>query len=87
MTIARTTAKASMSRYQAGWLGTDHQWKIGAQLERGGHDGTNVIPTGMRYVDISGQPFQSVSSDPSHIGAQFVTPRRLRPTRSRWVNG
>ncbi len=73
VTIARTTAKATMSHYQAGWLGADHQWKIGGQVERGGHHATSVIPTGVRFVDSDGQPFQSISSDPSHVGGQFVT--------------
>ena len=72
VSIARTTAKATMSRYQAGWLGADHQWRIGGQVERGGHHATNVIPTGMRYVDVAGQAFRAISSAPSHAGAQFV---------------
>jgi hypothetical protein len=72
-TIARTTAKATLTRFQAGWMGADHEWKIGGQLEKGGHDGISVIPTGVRYVDRRGQPSQSISSDPSHIGAQSVS--------------
>ena len=71
--IARTTAKATVSRYQAGWLGGDHQWKIGGQVERGGHHATNIIPTGVRFVDRNAQPLQSVSSEPSHAGAMFLT--------------
>ena len=71
--IFRTTAKATMSRYQAGWLGVDHQWKIGGQVERGGHHATNIVPTGVRFVDSNGQPSQSISIDPSHVGAMFVT--------------
>ena len=71
--IVRTTAKATMSRYEAGWFGSDHQWKVGAQVERGGHHATNIIPTGVRFVDSNGQPSQSISSDPSHAGGMFVT--------------
>ena len=71
--IFRTTAKATMSHYRAGWLGADHQWKIGGQVERGGHHGINIIPTGVRFVDSNGQPAQSISSDPSHAGAMFHT--------------
>ena len=71
--IFRTTAKATMSHYQASWLGADHQWKIGGQVERGGHHAINIIPTGVRFVDSNGQPSQSVSSDPSHAGGMFLT--------------
>jgi hypothetical protein len=71
--IFRSTAKATMSHYKAGWLGADHQSKIGGQIERGGHHATNIIPTGVRFVDSNGQPAQSISSDPSHAGAMFVT--------------
>jgi hypothetical protein len=73
LNIFRTTAKATMSHYEAGWLGGDHQWKIGAQVERAGHHATNMIPTGVRFVDSNGQPSQSISSDPSHAGALFAT--------------
>jgi hypothetical protein len=73
VTIERTTAKATMSHFQAGWLGADHLWKIGGQVERGGHHAINVIPTGVRFVDNGERPFRSVSSDPSHAGALFVT--------------
>jgi hypothetical protein len=73
LTIERTTAKATVSHYQAGWLGADHLWKIGVQSERGGHHAINVIPTGARFIDNGAQPFRSISSHPSHAGAQFVT--------------
>ena len=73
LTIARTTVKATVSRYRPGLLGADHEWKTGAQVERGGHHAFNTIPTGVRYVDNAGAPSQSVSSAPSHVGAQFVS--------------
>lgn len=73
LTIARTTAKATISRYRPGLLGADHEWKTGAQVERGGHHAFNTIPTGVRYVDNAGAPSQSVSSAPSRVGAQFVS--------------
>ncbi len=73
VTIERTTAKATMSHFQAGWLGADHVWKIGGQVERGRHHAINVIPTGVRFVDNGEQPFRSISSDPSHTGALLVT--------------
>jgi outer membrane receptor protein involved in Fe transport len=73
LTIARTTVKATVSRYRSGLLGADHEWKTGTQVERGGHDAFNTIPTGVRYVDNAGAPSQSVSSAPSRVGAQFVS--------------
>ena len=73
LNIFRTTAKATMSHYRAGWLGADHQWKIGGQVERAGHHAINIIPTGVRFVDSNGQPAQSISSDPSHAGAMFLS--------------
>jgi len=71
--IARTTVKATISRYRPGLLGADHEWKTGAQVERGGHHAFNTIPTGVRYMDNAGAPSQSISSAPSHVGAQFVS--------------
>ena len=71
--VARTTAKATVSHYQPGSMGADHTWKIGAQMERGGHDSTTIIPTGVRFTDTNGQPVQAVSSNPSHVGGEFIT--------------
>ncbi len=62
-----------MSRYRAGLSGADHEWKIGAQVERGEAHGPNVIPTGVRYDDRNGAAFRSISSEPSHSGGMFVT--------------
>jgi hypothetical protein len=73
VTIARTTGKATMSYYAPGLMGADHQWKIGGQLERGGHEAINGIPTGVRFIDASGQKSQSVTTPPFNIGAMFVT--------------
>jgi hypothetical protein len=71
--VARTTAKATVTHYRADVLGADHQWKAGLQLERGGNDATNIIPTGVRYVESDGQRSQAVFSDPSHVGALSET--------------
>ena len=73
LTLIRTTAKATVTRYRAGESGIDHEWKIGTQIERGEGRGPNVIPTGVRYEDRNGSPSRSISSDPSHTGGQFVT--------------
>ena len=73
LTLIRTTSKATLNHYRPSWLGADHQWRVGGQLERGEHHLSTIIPTGTRYVDISGQPFQSISSDPSIAGGVFIT--------------
>ena len=73
LTLIRTTSKATLNHFQSSWLGADHQWRIGGQLEKGEHHLSTVIPTGTRYVDVDGQPFQSISSDPSIVGGVFVT--------------
>ena len=59
LTLIRTTAKATISHYRPGLLGADHQWKMGGQFERGEHHSPTVIPTGVRFVDNNGQPFQA----------------------------
>ena len=73
LTLIRTSAKATVSRYRAGFWGADHQWKIGAQFERGEHRSPSVIPTGVRYVDTNGAPSQAVSSAPSNSGGVSLT--------------
>lgn len=73
LVVARTTAKATLSRYQPGSIGGDHQWKIGAQVERGGHHSTSIIPTGIRFIERNLQPLQAVSSNPSHVGGESIS--------------
>ena len=73
ITLIRTTTKATLSHFQPGLLAADHQWKVGAQVEVGEHSQAQVIPTGTRFVDSSGQPFQAVSRDPSVNGGRFIT--------------
>jgi hypothetical protein len=73
LTIMRTTTKATLSHYQPAGLGGDHQWKIGAQVERGEHHVPSVTLTGVRYVDDGTNPFQSISRSPSHEGGVSVT--------------
>jgi hypothetical protein len=72
-TLRRTTAKATVTHYRAGFLGADHEWKAGGQAEKGHHDALTAIPTGVRYVDSGGQPFQSISRGPATPGGQFIT--------------
>jgi hypothetical protein len=72
LTLIRTTAKGTINHYRPGLLGADHQWRIGGQLEKGEHRLAAIIPTGVRFVDDRGRPFQSVSGDPSITGGVFV---------------
>src|SRR5262245_29267759 len=53
-TLMRTTAKATLSHYERGLLGADHEWKIGTQFEKGEHHTSVVVPAGVRYVDNNG---------------------------------
>jgi hypothetical protein len=71
--IIRTTAKATVSRFRPGLWAADHQWKIGGQFDRGDHHVPSIIPTGVRYVDNGGQPFQAISRAPSHEGGVSLT--------------
>ena len=67
----RTTAKATLTRYHAGVL-ADHEWKLGGQIDNGAHRSLRVIPTGVRFIDDAGSPFQAVSSAPSNAGGQAM---------------
>jgi hypothetical protein len=71
--LQRTTAKATLTHYRAGWFGADHELKAGGQVEQGHHDAFAIIPTGVRYVDSNGLPFQAVSRDPATPGGEFTT--------------
>ncbi len=73
LTLIRTTGKATLNHYRPGMLGADHQLRLGAQVEKGEHRLSTLIPGGVRYVDRRGQPFQSISSAPSNVGGAFVT--------------
>jgi hypothetical protein len=72
-TLIRTTAKATVTHYRPGFLGADHEWKLGGTVERGEHHAFTIIPTGVRYTDNNGQPFQATSRNPTTGGGQFVT--------------
>jgi hypothetical protein len=70
--LGRVTGKATLDHYRPRFFGADHQWKAGAQIERGEHDVTMVIPTGVRFEDLGGRPLQAISSDPSNSGGRVV---------------
>jgi carboxypeptidase family protein/TonB-dependent receptor-like protein len=73
LTLIRTTVKATLSHYSPGLFAADHQWKVGTQIEKGEHEQPAVIPSGVRFVDDNGRPFQAVSSPPSNSGGEFIT--------------
>ena len=68
LTLIRTTVKGTVSHFLPSFAGADHQWKFGSQFERGEHRLASIIPTGVRYTDDNGRPFQSVSAAPSIVG-------------------
>jgi hypothetical protein len=67
--LDRLTAKAVFNRFQA-WLGANHEFKAGIQLERGEHRSTAVIPGAVRYIDSNGAPFQAIYREPSVAGGR-----------------
>lgn len=71
--ISRTTIKATLSHFRPAFLGAGHLWKGGVQVERGEHHATAVIPTGVRFVDNNGRPFQAISTNPSNLGGASLT--------------
>jgi TonB dependent receptor-like, beta-barrel len=71
--LNRVTMKAVLNHYESGWLGSDHEMRIGTQIERGERQAPAVIPGGVRYVDNAGQPFQAISRTPAISGGQFNT--------------
>ena len=71
--LIRTTGKATISRYRPGLWGVDHQSKMGAQVERAEHETAVIIPTGERFVENGGTPFQKISNPASNTGGQFIT--------------
>jgi hypothetical protein len=73
LTLIRTTAKATLNHYQRQLFGAAHAWKMGTEVEKGEHRQPIVFPTGTRYIDNNGQPFQSVSRAPANNGGQFIT--------------
>jgi hypothetical protein len=73
LTIERTTAKSTFTHYRPAFLGADHQWKVGGQLERGQHHSIGVIPTGARYDDRNGVPSQEISTPASSSGGLAIT--------------
>jgi hypothetical protein len=70
---SRASAKVTASHYGPRLFGADHEWKVGAQLDRGEHRGHMVIPGGERQVYNGGVLQQRTLQDPTHSGGEFVT--------------
>jgi hypothetical protein len=71
--LDRITAKAVLHRYQSGWLGTEHHFRAGTQIERGEHRLRQAFPGGVQFVDSNGEPFQAIFRAPSIFGGVFIT--------------
>lgn len=69
----RTTVKATVSHYRAAWFGGDHEWRIGAQVDRGEHRAVAVLPTGASSVYRNGALRQRTLQAPANSGGRFVT--------------
>lgn len=64
LVLDRITVKAVLQRYETGWLGADHDFKVGTQVERGEHHSTRAFPGGVQYVDSNSAPLQAIFRAP-----------------------
>jgi hypothetical protein len=69
----RTAVKATLTHYRAGWLGGDHEWRMGVQMDRGEHRAVAVLPTGASSIYRNGLLRQRTLQAPSNTGGRFVT--------------
>ena len=69
----RATVKATLSHYRAGWLGGDHEWRMGGQVDRGEHRAVSILPTGKSFVYRDGVLTQTTEQAPNNSGGRFVT--------------
>ena len=69
----RATVKATLSHYRAAWLGGDHEWRMGGQVDRGEHRAVSILPTGMSSVYRNGVLTQKTEQAPNNSGGRFVT--------------
>ena len=69
----RTTVKSTLSHYRSGLLGADHEWRIGAQVDRGEHRAISVLPTGARSEYRDGVLSQRTLQQPANSGGRFIT--------------
>ena len=69
----RMTAKVTLSHYRAAWLGAAHEWRIGAQMDRGEHRAVSILPTGESYAYTKGVLSRTTFQLPNNSGGRFVT--------------
>jgi Carboxypeptidase regulatory-like domain len=70
---ARTTIKGTVSHYRTGLFGADHEWRLGAQVDRGEHRAIAVLPTGASSVYTYGVLSRRTLQQPANSGGRFVT--------------
>jgi hypothetical protein len=70
-TLDRFATKVVLNRYQSGWMGADHNFKLGTQFERGSHRSPQIFPGGVQYIDDNDARFQAVYRAPWIVGGQF----------------
>src|SRR5207253_644869 len=70
--LFRTTVAASLSHYRSFWA-SEHELKIGAQVEQGGNSGWTAFQNGVvSYTDNAGQAVQATFRQPSTSGGEFT---------------
>ena len=69
----RTTVKGTLSHYRSGLFGADHEWRIGAQVDRGEHRAISVLPTGASSEYRDGVLSQRTLQQPANSGGRFIT--------------
>lgn len=69
----RTTVKGTLSHYRSGLFAADHEWRIGAQVDRGEHRAASVLPTGTRSVYTNGVLTERTLQQPANSGGRFIT--------------
>ena len=82
LTFDRIDGQGPAPPVPGAWLGADHHFKIGTQIERGEHRAADVVPGGVQYVDTERSPssVSPVTHGPS--GGRFNTFACLPATRS-----
>ena len=71
--LKRTTAKGALTHFQRRLLGVAHEWKAGAQLEKGEHRFATIIPTGTGTWTTPADRSRLYPVHPSNAGGVFLT--------------
>jgi hypothetical protein len=69
----KTDVRAKLSHYAAGFLGSDHDFKFGAQFLVAESRGYYAYPGAVHYLDYDGQPFVARYRDTYSYGGAFDT--------------